>query len=357
MTDSQEFHQGYDPEKGLIERVREWTDVFPWLRLGRVVRVAASPVLFAIVFIAFAIWSTVAAKWILVEQAVVADVVDPSAPIIAIRQPTILDMSVIWLRAARLLPMVDLYAVNRWRIVTFCVWTLICWTPVALLLARQGAVLTAGRDLQDSGATLKRSFQLTPKAWLSAMVPFACVLCFCIVIMFVAWIGRLFAGVAFLEHLMAMFVAIIALPCGILGFGALGAVPLGWAALANESDADALDSLSRGYEYVYRRFLKLALYLFLCGGMLALVYYLASGIAFAASSIANLATSVVGAQFLTERVDKLFSSCPLLIAILLFWSLMGGVYLLLRRDAGGQDVEDLLQPAPLPKPPLPELTA
>ena len=40
-----EVHSGHDLESGLLARVREWTDAAPWLRLGRTLRVAASPTL------------------------------------------------------------------------------------------------------------------------------------------------------------------------------------------------------------------------------------------------------------------------------------------------------------------------
>ena len=65
------------------------------------------------------------------------------------------------------------------------------------------------------------------------------------------------AGSSGLEFVLALVAAAIALPCGILAFGANVAVPLSWAALTNERDPDPLDSLSRGYEYLFRRPLRL----------------------------------------------------------------------------------------------------
>ena len=52
----EEVHRGHDLEAGLLARVREWTDVFPWLRLGRTLRVAGSPPLVFLMATTFAVW-------------------------------------------------------------------------------------------------------------------------------------------------------------------------------------------------------------------------------------------------------------------------------------------------------------
>ena len=348
MANSEESHQGYEPEKGLIERVREWTDVFPWLRLGRTLRVVASPILFLLVCCCFAIWFYVNSNWVLVAS---EQVTDESW----IQRPSILGTVAYSLQSIRLIPMVRVDQVNSWRVALSLVWTVFCWSPVALLLCRQGAVLTAGRDLQDSVPTLMKSFRLMPNTLLCVAVPVGCILLFGVAMFVVAWFGAFVEGWALFEIPLSLLVAVLALPCGILGFGALAAVPLGWAAIANEIDADALDSLSRGYEYVYRRFLNLGLYGVLCSALLMVVFRLASGIAWVANAVAAQAVAVGGTDSLLGRVSDVFTYYPLLICITLFWSLVGGVYLLLRKDSGGQDVEDLSQPTPVNKPSLPKL--
>src|SRR6056297_3220639 len=52
----QQTHGGHDPESGLLTRLRTWVDVLPWLRLGRVARIAGSPLLIALVASATVIW-------------------------------------------------------------------------------------------------------------------------------------------------------------------------------------------------------------------------------------------------------------------------------------------------------------
>ena len=43
-------------KRGFSARVREWNDVFPWLRLGRTLRIAASPPLVLLMAVVFSIW-------------------------------------------------------------------------------------------------------------------------------------------------------------------------------------------------------------------------------------------------------------------------------------------------------------
>ena len=52
----EQVHRGHNLETGLLGRVREWTDIVPWLRLGRTLRVAGSPPLVLLTAVTFAFW-------------------------------------------------------------------------------------------------------------------------------------------------------------------------------------------------------------------------------------------------------------------------------------------------------------
>ena len=52
-----QVHGGHELEAGMLERVREWTDLFPWLRLARVLRIAASPTLLLVVAATLFVWA------------------------------------------------------------------------------------------------------------------------------------------------------------------------------------------------------------------------------------------------------------------------------------------------------------
>lgn len=351
----EEIHRGHDLESGLLTRVREWIDVFPWIRLGRTLRVAGSPPLVLFTAVVFALWwfgQTI----ILVEGDIgnlligpdggglerlqqnadgLASHVSSSTPTSVFR----LDPSEGWARG-----MVGI------------VWSLFLWAPAAMVLARQGAQLTAGRTMIGLSPALRLAVRRAPAAWLAGLVPVACTAAIGVLIFLIGWLARLVAGVAAVEIVLAVAVAVLAIPCGILVFGANVAVPLSWAALINESDPDALDSLSRGYEYLYRRPLRVVLYVAVSLGILWVVALLAWGISAAGIAVAMQMLALTGCSSAVPiRTQQILSCLPTVVVFAMLWSLLGGVYLLLRYDAGGQEVEDLWQPPPPRQSALPEI--
>lgn len=235
-----------------------------------------------------------------------------------------------------------------WREVSSVAWTLVAWAPVALLLTRQGALLTAGRTMTGISPAVGQALARTPAALIVSVVPLACVLAIGLLIVLVGGVARLFGGLMLANVIAALLAALIAIPCGVLSFGAGVAVPLGWAALANERDPDPLDSLSRGYESLYRRPLKCLLYLIVSLGIVLVVGALSAAVAAAAAVIASTLLGWTGCPpsvpWITQRI---LMHLPAVVMLTQSWSLVGGVYLLLRCDTGGQEVEDLWEPTPL----------
>ena len=159
-----------------------------------------------------------------------------------------------------------------------------------------------------------------------------------------------------IESLLAILVAVIAVLCGLLAFGSHFAIPLGWAALAQERSPDPLDSLSRGYEYLFRRPLHLIGYGTLALVLVLMIGGLATGVAAAGVSVSEIALgSNASAQSLVQRVAGVLTWLPIAVAVTLAWGLIGGVYLMLRCDAGGQEVEDIWMPPVTPRVPLPKV--
>ena len=174
--------------------------------------------------------------------------------------------------------------------------------------------------------------------------------------MLLGWLANLLGDVSWINSILAVVTVAIAIPCGILAFGANAAIPLSWAALANERDPDALDSLSRGYEYVFRRPLQLVLYLTISLVIVGVAVLLAIGVSEAAIQICSRLLGFCGTpENMIAATVNLLSHLPVVVLLTSMWSLLGGIYLLLRYDAGGQEVEDLWQPEPTPPPPLPSL--
>ncbi len=356
---------GHDLEAGILARAREWVDVIPWLRLGRTLRVAGSPPLLLMVALTFAIWSPVFESTLWVARVPIQNSkLDPSADSgqagFSLRSTA--DSALRQVRSV--IPTSVLGEVNPpsgfvarkswWWTLVGMAWSLLIWMPTVLLLVRQGALLAAGRPLAGLRQGFILALRRTPVAWLVALIPLACVLALAPLIMLAGWMARFVDAVPWLEIPIALMVIVVAVPCGILAFGANFAVPLAWAAIANERDPDALDSLSRGYEYLLRRPLQLALDVFLSAVALAIICTLAAAVTGAATQISSILLEWVGTSpTLPGRVATIMGHFPLVVAMTLFWSLVGGVYLLLRQDAGGQEVEDLWFPMAKNSQPLP----
>ena len=139
--------------------------------------------------------------------------------------------------------------------------------------------------------------------------------------------------------------AVLALPAGLLLFGAVVAVPLGLVAMMNEADPDPIDSLSRGYEYLFRRPLHLAWYIVVCWCLGYAIHLIFSGVSLASHLLLGLAAGVVSPdEILHSSGSVVIETLWLSAQITLQLALLGGVYLLLRRDAGGQHVEEFWIP-------------
>jgi len=357
------IHAGYTLEEGVLARVREWTDVFGWLRLGRVLRLAGSPVALAIVAGTLALWNTgIRFAWeklsVKPVPATLALPADPNrtlmgdsmlVPLIDIAQVFPVAMPVSWFALAE-------SRSSFLSLVALTMWTWVIWTPTVLMLLRQGAMLTAGRNLVGLKAVTHMALRRTPYAWFLACMPLACALAIGLLMLGLGYTGRLFGGIDWIELLLAVPMALISVLAGILIFGAYIAVPLGWAALVNEPDPDPLDSLSRGYEYLYRRSLRTVMYGAIIIVPLWVVAFLSHGIAAAASHFCRGMLAVTGgSESLVNQVVHLLSCLPMVVIITVLTGFIGGVYLLLRSDAGGQEVEDIWVPPAPSRPRLPTL--
>ena len=349
-----------DPESGLFARIREWNDLFPWLKLGRTLRLAGSPPLVLFTFLCLGLW-WLGESWILAESAPRRELWSPEewssddAMFGAVVHPMETVTRLAYMTSPSSIYQLPARTV-AWRFLVGTCWSLLVWTPVALLLTRQGGLLTAGRPMMSLRAGLRHAFSRMPRAWLTALVPSACLAMIALMIFVIGKVCQWVEGVAVIEIALAIVLALIAITCGLLAFGSHFAIPLGWAALANEQNPDPLDSLSRGYEYLLRRPLQLAAYLILSFLMIFVIWALVSGIAAAATSVAEMALVTSGGPpSLIGRVTTVLSWFPVAVAVTLGWGLVGGVYLLLRCDAGGQEVEDIWMAPLKPPPPLPSL--
>lgn len=338
------------PESGLLEGVREWTDVFPWLRLTRTLRVAGSPPLVFLTLLALLVW-WLGIGWIFGATREMPGFwggVSGEGEIAGRDRVQIDFLSSVLTVAYQTMPWSLYQPVHesaKWRVLLGTVWTLLVWTPIALLLTRQGALLSAGRPMMGFQSAVRFAIARVPQAWLAAITPTICITMMAMVIWVLGKLSILLGGFALIEIAVAWMVSVIAVLAGLLAFGSHFAIPLGWAAIANEQHPDPLDSLSRGYEYLLRRPLRLTAYLLLAVILASVIGVLLFGIAWSALMVVQVTLREgVAMQSLVVRVAAVLAWFPVAGVATLSWAMVGGVYLLLRHDAGEQEVEDLWMP-------------
>ncbi|WP_442508187.1 hypothetical protein SH528x_007147 [Novipirellula sp. SH528] len=367
-SNQHEMHAGHELESGVLARVREWIDILPWLRLLRTLRMAGSPSMILIAMLTLAIWSPVD-QWIrgvklpaAVEHAVaVSSEVTGSSQVTDMAPPRF----TAWFPSSAN-PMRAITASfsaeslqhsgGILRLFGSLLWTLIAWSFASLVFVRQGGLLTAGRSMLSVRVIVKSILPRSIAAWIAGIVPMLCVAFLAAMIWGLGWIAAWMPESGLVQFPLAMLITLLAIPSGILAFGAIVAVAFAWAAIGNERDPDALDALSRGYEYLYRRPAHLILYGVVSLVLFWIVMFLIGGVTDAAARITLAVLGGTSAPAMTGNFAlQILALIPTATAFAFGWGLVGGVYLLIRFDAGGQQVEDVWLPAEVPADPFPTL--
>ncbi|TWU35129.1 hypothetical protein [Novipirellula artificiosorum] len=349
-------HTGHDLEVGILSRVREWVDLFGWLRLVRTLRFAGSPTMVSLSVLTLMVWWL--GPYCVSHERLQLAAIDGSATSLMHASNDSLTQLTGYFRGINATTLFHPGLADRSLLACggSILWTLLVWAPAALVFARQGALLTAGRSMMPIAEASRMAVKRSPSAWIAALVPFACVLMMAVMIFAVAWGTRLAPESLAVQIPGAIFIALLSIPCGLLAFGANVAVPLAWSALSNEKDPDSLDSLSRGYEYLYRRPLHLLIHLAVAWVLLMVVALLATTVALTAALISWTVLDLAAAPAeLSGWVGQILSILPIASCFAFAWALIGGVYLLMRHEAGGQQVEDLWIPDPKAAAELPQL--
>ncbi|MCC9603061.1 hypothetical protein LOC67_21135 [Stieleria sp. JC731] len=349
MTDK-DVHAGYEFEGGMFSRVRSWVDLFPCVRLFRVLRLLASPVYISCTLLA------------LILTAIACNLLGTSIPFL---MPTSLSSpplsAIQWWRLPggfghSVLPTEPASIKGGWtERILFFVGMLLIWTPAFQLAARAGASLTADRGLPKIGQSIRIAAR---RLGYSYLVPITMMLAIGAALLALVLLSMpgFAASVPPFRTVVGWIVGAGAIPVGLMIFGASIAIPFGYVAMICEKDPDPIDSLSRGFEYLFRRPLQLAGYTMLSTLIVSAILWIYGGV-FESAKTALLVTPGSLQNDGAFRLATLQSIRCFVTAWLLTlaFGLMGGMYLLLRRDAGGQDIEDFWEPVPSPKTSLPEL--
>ena len=306
--ESSEAFAGHDPETGILSRLRDWTDVAPPLMLGRTLRMAGSPLMMPIVW----------AACVFTADGFPRDSSVTVAP---------------WSAAGKFLGF------------------MILWLPLLMIGYRQGALLTAGREMETPAKVLGRIFRRSP--WVLATLVIAPLAVAALALP--GWVATWFlswgSGVPVVSTLVAVVGGLAMLPAAVLAAGAVIAVPMALSALVNESDPDPLDALSRGYEYALRGWLRGIGYWVTAAVFSLAIYPAAWAVSFAIQMIVQTITPEPIAGDIVAAAFVLPIAAVAWVAI----GCTGGVYLLLRRATGGQEIEDIWTDDRPETVPLPEL--
>lgn len=236
--------------------------------------------------------------------------------------------------------------------------SLLLWLLPAAVVARAGACYVAGRPQAFS-----LHVRTVASRWRTLLgllaIPLAATLLLMVGMTLVGTLARLTGGGAgdWLGTVAVIAALPLAILTGLLTAGALVALPLALVAVVIEKQHDAFDSLSRGYEYLFRRPVQLAFYLVGSAGLLVVIGIAANAIAFAAQTLGGVALAVgSGGDALTRTLAGCLSSFSWAIVVTAAWGLIGAIYLLMRQAANDQEIEDIaVSPVDLREPELPVL--
>lgn len=374
-------------------RVRQiaWLDVFPWLRLFKCPRLSLTV---SLVVLGFLGWLGMTAGWRFFAYCW-KDSTDPVVSA-AVSSMELLDWNKLEFQPKSLeirLPSYDTIAASSEYLVAFAktmstpvflmftpeasfsgfcfcllcsVWTILVWSIFGAAITRIAALaLTREHKLGLRGGI---SFALLhwPSYAGGPVLPLAACLLLAIPLLTLGWISRLDAG--------AFFVSLI-WPLAIIGGGliallALGLMlgwPLMWPTISTEA-TDSFDGLSRAYSYTLHRPLRYFGYVMLAGILGALLFYVVTFVVYLVQLMTFWAFSIgsgvprlselhraiagendgvmyQGANSVFRFWSQLLNLIPISVAVSYFWTAMTQVYLLLRRDEDGAELDEVFLPA------------
>ena len=322
---SQSF-SGHDIETGLLQRVRTWRDLFPPLVLIHALRACGSPI-----YVGLSLVTVVAASAILTRGNLdVARVTDYWWQ---------------WFVWPSLVADVTSEFRNRLSSRTAAVEAAfaaaVMLVPLAII-ARVGAIYAAGRESDRGIDPFRFVARRSGSLFVAAILPVVCVCGLAVPLMLLALAARVPTAGSWLSELLAVFLVPLVVLIGLIAAGAVPALPIAWSAIAIEKKQDPFDALSRGFEYVYRRPVHTLFYVILCWALAELMTAMARAVAIVAALISTEVYSLGSSgQPLPYVIRLVLAYLPLAVGVVSWAATLGATYLLLRRDANQQEIEDI----------------
>lgn len=321
---SQSF-SGHDIETGLLQRVRTWRDLFPPLVLIHALRACGSPI-----YVGLSLITVVAASAILTRGNL--DVSLPTDHWLQwfVWPSQISDaVSEFWNRLSSRAAVEAAFAAATMLV------------PLAVI-ARVGAIYAAGRESDRGIDPFRFVARRSGSLFVAATLPVVCVCGLAVPLMLLALLTRVPAAGTWLSELLAVFIAPLVVLIGLIAAGAVPALPIAWSAIAIEKKQDPFDALSRGFEYVYRRPVHTLFYVILCWALAELMTAMARAVAIVAALISTEVYSLASSgQPLPYIIRLVLAYLPLAVGVVSWSATLGATYLLLRRDANQQEIEDI----------------
>lgn len=362
-------------EAGFLTRLRHWRDIMPWLSLADCLSPATSLIGIALTLVALHIGSwfnfflergveghlehTIPAAAYYppaVKPVISANALPQELDLLAV--PSVIDAQAYLVSPLRAVasdpPGTKVFLIRAMQqYILFVVWMF----PAGYIM-RRTALKVSQREQMSSRETIaliwqrKASFLAAPTLTLG--VAMLCLLCFLIL----GWVDRVPLIGSFIATVGAWIGIVLVFLCGLLLLGTMLTLPMMWASIMIEGHADGFDAASRGFEYISQRPFRWVAYLVMGTLMAIVALNLISGV-FATGLVFTRSAFSLGSgaeNALPWGVFTLVSEIPLAIAFNLMWSINGVAYLLLRRDANHQDMEEVWEPPRPPAKPLPELS-
>lgn len=334
-----------DPERGLLASCREWVDLLPWFRLFRVMRLLGSPVLVSLTLFVLLIWYQ-GASWILEGE--FRQQIRSGHAGVGLKETSQVFSQIgrlgYKLHPASMMQFADRIFSPRWLAASL--WTVLIWLVPGLFLIRQGVMLTVGRELESLFGWRSIAWRRSWPAFCSIVGVLLAPLAIALSLWLVHAISRLLPNYLLFQLPLGFAVASLAVLGGLLLLSSYFAMPLSIASIVTEPSPDAIDAISRGYESCFRRPLRMLGYLAVVVVLLLIAFLVASGIVSCANGLLFVATGSDWFRWssLQGAVLMVLSVFPTAIITTLAWGLIGGVYLLLRKDTCEHEIEDVWVP-------------
>ncbi|WP_417736857.1 hypothetical protein [Rosistilla oblonga] len=361
-------------EPGFLKRLRNWRDAMPWLVLAQCLQSATSVValILALAALFLGSWGAFALERTIENRDYKAF---PDCAALPVRvpltgSPNLLPAELSQVRGPSVIG-VQMYltspirqlAVEQRDPLVFGLrllqqfWLFAVWILPAGFVMRAAALNVAGRERMSTPDALKLVLKRFP-SFLSGVALTLGFMLLCLTYFLllgfvdrIPAVGTILATAGGLLGLPILFIA------GILLFGSLLAFPLMWSSVVVEPYADGFDAASRGFEYIIQRPFRFAAYVVMVWLLSIVIANLLSGIFSCGLALASSAFGLTAAadSHLPFAVQTIAQHVPTAIAFNLFWAFSVGIYLLLRRDANHQDIEEVWEPPQPPAKPLPDL--